>query len=141
MIKDRLEYGIHVRPFCKMMKRTAKVLGDREVFRRAVNMQVKARDESRMRSVDRERGWGERRERVETVVRGSEEDGALDECAEEEGAGAEVGDDDRGAGWNESNDEGQHDQRDWVDEEEDVDEYEDEDQEEIHLPVRKAGRG
>ena len=38
--EDRLDYVKHVRPFCKMMKRAARELGDWEVFRRAVGMQV-----------------------------------------------------------------------------------------------------
>ena len=41
--EDRLEYVKHVRPFCKMIKRAARELGDREAFGRAVAMQVNAK--------------------------------------------------------------------------------------------------
>ncbi|CAD6585136.1 MAG: hypothetical protein TREMPRED_004057 [Tremellales sp. Tagirdzhanova-0007] len=50
--ENRLEYVKHVRPFCKMIKRAARELGDREVFGRAVHMQVSAnrlwRDRARL---------------------------------------------------------------------------------------------
>jgi len=40
---DKLEYERHIRPFCKMIIRAAKVLGDYEVYGRAVRMRIEGK--------------------------------------------------------------------------------------------------
>lgn len=83
---DPLQYRRHVRPFCKMMKRAARALGDREVFTRAVKMQQELKTVGRQGEwdLDRDLGKGEGERLGEDGVRAREESGWDDQVDDDE---------------------------------------------------------